>query len=248
MLEADLPGFDKKDIAIDVHDHRLTIKAERHSNHEDKDKQGHYLRCERSYGSFTRSFDIDAIQEDKITASYTDGVLKLTLPKKQEVLPLPTRLPLTKRTPSIFLLLFMQGFAGSAQGRQGLLFLRNRKRFLNIYAFLSSGCFIFSIIKKKLNGGTTTMSENRHPLLDSLLSGSEEPIHELTNELATQSDAELDALFEQSKLLVNTIVDYKELMMVYSCAIKEIRTKFEVLNAEFNIRYQRNPSILLTPV
>ncbi len=85
------------------------------------------------------------------------------------------------------------------------------------------------------------MSENHHPLLDSLLSGSEEPIHELTNELATQSDAELDALFEQSKLLVNTIVDYKELMMVYSCAIKEIRTKFEVLNAEFNIRYQRNP-------
>ena len=87
LLEADLPGFDKKDISIDVHDHRLTIKAERHSNHEDKDKQGHYLRCERSYGSFTRSFDIDAIQEDKITASYTDGVLKLTLPKKKEVLP-----------------------------------------------------------------------------------------------------------------------------------------------------------------
>ena len=81
------PALIKKDIAIDVHDHRLTIKAERHSNHEDKDKQGHYLRCERSYGSFTRSFDIDAIQEDKITASYTDGVLKLTLPKKQEVLP-----------------------------------------------------------------------------------------------------------------------------------------------------------------
>lgn len=84
LLEADLPGFDKKDIQIEVHNHRLTIKAQRHQSHDDKDAKGNYLRRERSYGSFTRSFDIDAIEEDLISASYNDGVLKLTLPKKKE--------------------------------------------------------------------------------------------------------------------------------------------------------------------
>lgn len=87
LLEADLPGFDKKDIQVDVSNHRLTIKAERHSSNEDKDDKGNYLRRERTYGSFTRSFDIDSIQEDQISASYTDGVLRLTLPKKQETVP-----------------------------------------------------------------------------------------------------------------------------------------------------------------
>lgn len=78
-------------------------------------------------------------------------------------------------------------------------------------------------------------------LFDELFSNSSAPIHELSTELLSQEDLGIDALFEQSKFLVNTIVDYKELMMTYSCAIKEIRTKFEVLNTEFNIRYQRNP-------
>lgn len=87
LLEADLPGFDKKDIQVDVKDHRLTIKAERHSSSDNKDENGNYLRRERTYGSFTRSFDIDSIQEDQISASYTDGVLRLTLPKKQETVP-----------------------------------------------------------------------------------------------------------------------------------------------------------------
>ncbi len=87
LLEADLPGFDKKDTHVDVHHHRLTIKATRHSQQEQQDEKGNYLRRERTYGSFTRSFDIDAIQEDQISASYADGVLRLTLPKKKEALP-----------------------------------------------------------------------------------------------------------------------------------------------------------------
>ena len=57
----------------------------------------------------------------------------------------------------------------------------------------------------------------------------------------SKDDLDFDELFEHSKYIATTMVDYKELMMVYSCAIKEVRTKFEVLNAEFNIRYQRNP-------
>lgn len=55
VLEADLPGFKKEDIHVDIADDRLTVSAERHSNYEDKDKKGNYLRCERSYGSYARS-------------------------------------------------------------------------------------------------------------------------------------------------------------------------------------------------
>lgn len=49
------------------------------------------------------------------------------------------------------------------------------------------------------------------------------------------------AIYEQRRKMVGTVVDYKEMRMRYSCAIKEVRTKFDVLNSEFNVRYQRNP-------
>ena len=60
----------------------MTIRAERHSEHEDQDKKGNYVRCERSYGSYQRAFDISGIDADKISAQYADGVLKLDMPKK----------------------------------------------------------------------------------------------------------------------------------------------------------------------
>ena len=84
LLEADLPGFKKEDIHIDLDGETMTISAERHSEHEEKDKEGNYLRCERSYGSYQRSFDISGIEESALKAEYVDGVLKLTLPKKQQ--------------------------------------------------------------------------------------------------------------------------------------------------------------------
>ncbi len=92
VLEADLPGFKKEDINLDVDDDILTISAERHSEHEDKDKAGNYVRCERSYGSYSRSFDVSAIDPEKITASYVDGVLRLDMPKKEALLPKKTHL------------------------------------------------------------------------------------------------------------------------------------------------------------
>ena len=49
------------------------------------------------------------------------------------------------------------------------------------------------------------------------------------------------AIYEQRRKMVGTVVDYKEMRMRYSCAIKEVRTKFDVLNSEFNVRYRRNP-------
>ena len=91
-LEADLPGFKKEDIAIDLSDGTLTITAQRHSEYEKKDKKGDYVRCERSYGSYSRSFDTTGIDTENIKASYVDGVLTLTLPKQQAPTPSTRRL------------------------------------------------------------------------------------------------------------------------------------------------------------
>lgn len=87
VLDADLPGFEKKDIAIDLKDDVLTIKAQRHSEVEDSDKKENYIRIERSYGSYERSFDVSGIDTDKIKAKYENGVLSLTMPEKEPVIP-----------------------------------------------------------------------------------------------------------------------------------------------------------------
>ena len=82
VLQAELPGFEKSDIHIDIDGDRLMIKAEHDLNEEKKD--GDYVRRERRYGSFMRSFDISNIDADKITAEYKNGVLELDLPKLAE--------------------------------------------------------------------------------------------------------------------------------------------------------------------
>ena len=86
VLDADLPGFEKKDIHLDLQGDVLTIRAERHSEHEDKDKRGKYISCERTYGSYRRSFDMSGVNTDDIRARYENGVLTLNLPKKQDAL------------------------------------------------------------------------------------------------------------------------------------------------------------------
>ena len=86
LLETDLPGFEKKDITLDIHDDMLTIRAERKSKVEEKDKKDKVIRMERSYGSYQRSFDISGVDADQIKAKYTDGVLRLTLPKLERPL------------------------------------------------------------------------------------------------------------------------------------------------------------------
>lgn len=82
VLEAELPGFDKGDININVDGDRLTIKAE-HSESEEESKDN-YIRRERRYGSFIRSFDVSNINTEKIKADYKNGVLTLDLPKKDD--------------------------------------------------------------------------------------------------------------------------------------------------------------------
>ena len=81
ILESDLPGFSREDIHAEIKDGYLTIRAEHKSENEDKNES--YLRRERSYGSFSRTFDLDGIDAEAITASFKNGVLTLELPKMQ---------------------------------------------------------------------------------------------------------------------------------------------------------------------
>lgn len=82
-LVADLPGFKKEDIHINVENDMLTVSAERHSEVEDESKKGKFVRRERSYGSYQRSFSLGDIDVSGIQANYNDGVLTVELPKKQ---------------------------------------------------------------------------------------------------------------------------------------------------------------------
>lgn len=92
LLEADLPGFKKEDISVDIEGDTLTIHAERSESTEEKDSKGNYIKRERSYGSLSRSFDMTGIRVEDIAAAYENGVLKLTMPKKQETLPTSRKL------------------------------------------------------------------------------------------------------------------------------------------------------------
>ncbi len=87
LLEADLPGFDKKDIHLDLNGDMLSIHAERHSRVDEKDQKGKVIRMERSYGSYCRQFNVSEIDTDHIKASYDNGVLKLSMPKREVNLP-----------------------------------------------------------------------------------------------------------------------------------------------------------------
>ena len=87
LLEADLPGFEKKDIQLEISGDTLTVRALRHSKVEEKDNKDKLVRIERSYGSYSRQFNISGVEAERIKARYDNGVLKLTLPKKQAELP-----------------------------------------------------------------------------------------------------------------------------------------------------------------
>lgn len=82
LLEAELPGFEKDNISIDLKDDVLTVSASRKEEKEEKDKK--YIRKERYEGTFSRSFDVSGIDQENISAAYDNGVLKLTLPVKAE--------------------------------------------------------------------------------------------------------------------------------------------------------------------
>ena len=81
-LEAELPGFNKEDIHVDLKDDNLTISASHDDSSEEK-KDGRVIRRERSVRSFKRSFNVSGLTEGDISASYKNGVLTVTVPKKE---------------------------------------------------------------------------------------------------------------------------------------------------------------------
>lgn len=85
VLEAELPGFNKEDISLDLKEGILTVKAEH--KEDQTQKQGEYIRRERRTGSFARSFDVSGIDESGISAAYKNGILEVTLPKQAPVVP-----------------------------------------------------------------------------------------------------------------------------------------------------------------
>lgn len=83
-VELAVPGFDKKEVNIELNDNVLTISSERSDENEEKD--GHYSRREFQYSSFSRSFRLpDNVREDDIKAKFNNGVLLVEIPKNQEL-------------------------------------------------------------------------------------------------------------------------------------------------------------------
>jgi len=88
VMKAELPGVTREDIQIQINENTLTLKGERRFARDVQEES--YLRIERAYGSFHRSFSLPAsIQQEKIRALFKDGVLELTLPKAENSKPKP---------------------------------------------------------------------------------------------------------------------------------------------------------------
>ena len=91
VFKAELPGMNPKDIEVKLENNVLMLKGERRFEKETKEEN--YHRIEREYGNFSRSFALpSAVEGDKVTAEYKDGVLKVTLPKKEEIKPKPIKI------------------------------------------------------------------------------------------------------------------------------------------------------------
>ena len=90
ILEMAVPGFNKSDFVIDLENETLSISTEIKT--EESETKDDYTRKEFGYASFKRSFILpDTVDGDKIEAAYTDGILSLTIPKREEAKPKPAR-------------------------------------------------------------------------------------------------------------------------------------------------------------
>ena len=84
-IEMDIPGFKKDEISVETKDGYLTITAEKKEEANEDDKEKNYIRRERTYGKYQRSFYLGDLDEEKIDASFENGMLKIEVPKKEEV-------------------------------------------------------------------------------------------------------------------------------------------------------------------
>ena len=84
-VDIDLPGFKKDELNLDLTDGYLTISASKGLDKDEEDKKGKYIRKERYAGSMSRSFYVgEGVTQEDIHAKYEHGVLKLSIPKKEE--------------------------------------------------------------------------------------------------------------------------------------------------------------------
>ena len=91
-IELASPGLKREDFKIEVDENILSISSERKKESEEQSENGKYTRKEFSFSSFKRSFTLpESVNEEDIKANYEDGVLHLTLPKREEALPKPKR-------------------------------------------------------------------------------------------------------------------------------------------------------------
>jgi HSP20 family protein len=87
-VEAELPGFRKEDVDVTLENQQLTISAERREDKEEKGKKGDLLLHERRYSRFLRSFTLPpTVDEQSVNAKLQDGVLTITLNKREETKP-----------------------------------------------------------------------------------------------------------------------------------------------------------------
>jgi HSP20 family protein len=99
VLKAELPGVDPKDVEVRVEDNNLYLKGER--KFEKEVKEQNYHRIERSYGSFARSFSLpSSISADKVKAEFNDGLLTITMPKREEAKPKTVKVDVAKSEPA----------------------------------------------------------------------------------------------------------------------------------------------------
>ncbi len=82
IIEADIPGAKKEDIKLDLRDDTLTISVEH--NNEVKEEAENYIRKERRYGSYSRSFYVENIKNEEVSAKYENGLLTVKLPKDEK--------------------------------------------------------------------------------------------------------------------------------------------------------------------
>ena len=95
VLKAELPGVEPKDVEVKVEDNTLYLKGERKFEKEVANEN--YHRVERSYGSFARSFTLpNSINTEKVKAEFKDGLLTLTLPKREEAKPRTVKIDVSR--------------------------------------------------------------------------------------------------------------------------------------------------------
>ena len=81
-LDVDLPGFKKDEIAVELQDGYLSIRAAKGLDKDEKDKEGKYIRQERYAGACSRSFYVGDVEPGQVSAKYEDGILRISLPKQ----------------------------------------------------------------------------------------------------------------------------------------------------------------------